>query len=343
MKLARLCLLKLKDDIEDLVGLSMTSADKGIEVGPIRRIALAKTFLVPAIVRLNFRPKITKDQLIVVPSKSRELAEQWAEHFCNLIAVSRHTNRKLVSPDPPLALIPEDEGDDKFLKSARGFAIRQINRGVPFSNFHFELKHFDTLSDRLDGLAILAEALGHDHETGRFREFIRLFERAFSLGGHRLTLPLAQFLAGAKLGYSEDEVRNWAEIRDRVTHADRNRSLLFEADVAWVSRRMMQAAYDILLNKVEWRNAIASRRNLWQPIQGTTSADADIFLTQGAEAKISFQLFDQFRRFPSFLGSLNTLPKGWWSGPFVVPGKTPILDFKATIKPSEQSSSSSPK
>jgi hypothetical protein len=323
MKLARLCLLNLEEPIDDLVGsASIVGIDKSVQIGPVRKTVLAKTFFVPCTVNLKFRPKITKEGLIVVPRKSRELAEQWLEHFSNLVAVSRHIQRKLVSADPPVALVSESVEDDNVLSKARGFLGDTNNKGVPSAEFRFDTKKVALVRDRLDGLAILAEALGHKHETGRFHELIRLFESAFALSGKRLVAPLGEFLAGAQLGYSNQEVLKWANIRNRVTHADRRSLVLFEADVAWVSRRMMQAAYDVLLNKEKWGNISSARRNSWRPVQGTTSMDADIFITKGSDVKISIQIFDEFRRFPAFLGSITELPDSWWSGPFVVPGRS---------------------
>jgi len=50
------------------------------------------------------------------------------------------------------------------------------------------------LADRADGLALLVEASGIRHASGRFHEYIRVFERAFGKASRLLALPLAEFL-----------------------------------------------------------------------------------------------------------------------------------------------------
>lgn len=315
MKLIRLALLTLGHDPKDAEGISLEYGP--VSVGPLLKTVVPKTFLLPAAVDLERRPKISKEGMIRVPDKQREVAEEAIEHFANAVAVVLHCDRKISSPEPPVALFPQTEQDHTLLASAKGFLSKTANRSFPTAAYRLDPKvDFQFLLDRLDGAAFVAEALCHEHSTGRFHEIVRLFERAFGLSGRKLSVPLSQYLSAAEdFGYTTNEVTRWVDIRDGVTHADRRNDLLFEADVAWVTGRVMQAAYDVLLNKRNWRKQDCERRNVWRPITGTTSPDADMFLVKGPHGwQMSMQVFDEFRRFPSHLGGvLKTLPKGWWS------------------------------
>ena len=318
MKLARLALLSLKTDPAELKGLVLRR--ESLEVGPLRKTTQENIFLLCSSVSLRFPPKMTKQGLVVIPNKPREIAEEAIEHYSNIVAIASHGERKISSANPSVALVSESKSDDLFLSRAAGFIRRAENRAVPRAMFQLKSTHIENLYDRLDGVAILAEALGHHHQTGRFHELIRLFERAFAIGGHALIGPLAAFLGSSSLGYTSGEIAEWINIRDGVTHGDRRKEILFESDVAWVCGRLVQAGYDVLLNKLDWHSGTSGRRETWQPTQGTIAPwpRTDLFVNRGEALNIEFQLFDEFRRFPSNLkGNVSTLPDGWWSKPFV--------------------------
>jgi hypothetical protein len=69
---------------------------------------------------------------------------------------------------------------------------------------------------RTDGLALLAEGLASDHASGRFREFMRLFERAFATDTGKLLAPLRQFL-DPRFGHTEKELATWIRLRQAVS------------------------------------------------------------------------------------------------------------------------------
>src|SRR6185436_4298514 len=81
------------------------------------------------------------------------------------------------------------------------------------------------LQDRLDGVQLLAEALSHDHATGRFHDLLRFFERSFAQRSGLLVKPLGQFLQGADQNYTTREIQHWIE-RGPLTHADRRPDFL---------------------------------------------------------------------------------------------------------------------
>ena len=65
------------------------------------------------------------------------------------------------------------------------------------------------LNDRLDGVAIMAEAISCTHLTGKLHEFMRFFERAFTLSSTPLIEPLSNFLASSKIKIEKSDVQNW--------------------------------------------------------------------------------------------------------------------------------------
>jgi hypothetical protein len=68
------------------------------------------------------------------------------------------------------------------------------------------------LADRADGAALLAEALAAGHPSNAFREYVRLFERAFRAPPARLSSLLVATLDD-RLDYSDEEVSEWMELR----------------------------------------------------------------------------------------------------------------------------------
>jgi hypothetical protein len=314
MKLARLATVQIPTERANWPNFDFGSYQ--IHLLSSRKANQGTLLLIAAIVGLEHRLKRTADNKLVIPVRLRRSAEEVIEHYANLLSISNFSRRQISSPAPSVALISETPLDDALLQGATGFFFPEANNAVPSGAFELNLeKHLNQLEDRLDGVALLAEGICHQHSTGRFHESIRLYERAFGVGGHRLIRPLADFLAGSGHGYSACEVKRWMVIRDGTIHADRRNNMLFEGDVTWIVERVMQANYDVLLNKLVWRSDCTNRRNVWQPVCGTSSPGCDIFGTQGSDFKIRFKLFDQFNRFPLNLGvSFRTLPPQWWAG-----------------------------
>ena len=127
----------------------------------------------------------------------------------------------------------------------------------------------EALADRLEGAALVGEALANAHLTGRFHELIRLFEFAFAENGNRLVLHVAEFLSAWPLfAYSKTEVKRWLiRLRNPATHVDRagRSGIVVEVDLRSVIGRMTMAAYDVLLNKRSWGDRSVDRRDVWRP------------------------------------------------------------------------------
>lgn len=174
----------------------------------------------------------------------------------------------------------------------------------------------DALSDRMEGVALLAEALNTESVLGRYLEFLRMFESAFSRKVGSLGRYLAPFLTDASCphGFTKREVLVWIEARPRAAHADRRPEILLEADVRPWIHRIEEAAYDVLLNKAEWRCPSPIRRDLWRPRAGSLDQNSGVFITKGREAVLSTQALDGFRAYPLMLARPvdRLLPRGVW-------------------------------
>ncbi|SFS17119.1 hypothetical protein SAMN04487846_3455 [Microbacterium sp. cf046] len=173
------------------------------------------------------------------------------------------------------------------------------------------------LSDRSDGVRLLAEALSSDHPTGKFRELCRLFERAFGLGPHALVGPLSEFLSEYEvLAVSVDEVSAWLDnLRHLATHADRREQFAVASDVIPVLPRILFAARDVLFNKAVWRDASTTRRQGWRPAIAPLANGMAV--VQGAVLSLQWQVLDRFGVYPLRLGGERTtirLPHDWIAG-----------------------------
>ena len=257
---------------------------------------------------------VTSDNLVVIPDDIRSRAEFGLEAVANVISLVEHSKRSISSPTPCIALGPESTVDRDWLRERCGIELKRV--ATVGTRLALSLEEVQKLVvDRIDGVFLLAEAIAHEHATGKFHELNRFFERAFARSGTHLVRPLFKFLEPAGFGYSRQEVKEWVFVlRHGATHADRSVSFLLEADVRPVVGRMEQAAYDVLFNKEVWHGSSFDRRAGIRLTSGITSArSADMFLVRGAEFSARVQLLDPFGRYPLDLTGLATnLPDDWW-------------------------------
>ena len=299
----------------------------GITSGPIQTSVLAHgqlegrlRALLTSHVPLSSPLALSQDRRIAVPQEQRVDAEREIQYLGNTIAVREGCKRQIRSPSISVAFQPEDEADRHLLSSAVGLvrnsrAIFGVQPSVDLSPEQFAT----VLRDREDGLALLAEALSHEHPTGQFHEYLRLFERAFGLGPTDLVLPLSTFLEAAGQGFTKSEVEDWLlRLRHPTTHADRRPIFFLESDIRPVTWRMRQAAYDVLFNKALWRDDAPSRRDGWSPPAWMSAPrEAPIIAREGGAFRAQLQWLDDFGVFPfDFEAEVRALiPEGWWVQP----------------------------
>lgn len=223
---------------------------------------------------------------------------------------------------------PTDEEARQWLDAAEG--IHELDRisavpnltGVPVP---VNADVVASLTDRWDGVALLAEAFAHQHPTGRLHELFRVLERAFALPVRKLGPALVTFLH-PRFGYTTDEVDSWVNLRDPATHADVRRTFVLEAGVRPILRRLEQAAEDVLFNKAQWQDPYLNRRDVWRPTAWTKDEFGAGVAHLGTQGSPEAQLLDQFGAYPTDLtAALSHLPDGWW--PAVDP-RTDDLPFR---------------
>jgi hypothetical protein len=319
MKLIRLATIYFDPILEDWRSWSLKFGPVEVQTMGSWELEKKLRLLVFAQVDLPQQLELTKDRLVIIPEEPRKLAEQAIEAAANIISVFEQVKRSISSPGPYIALLPEDSKSQEWLNNdTKGISC--IHRSFQDFRFHIKLDKdiLDSLQDRLDGVALLAEALSYTHPMGMFHEFLRFFERAFARSSSRLAKPLAQFLAESRRGYTQKEIQQWVvELRHPATHADRRPSFALESDIRPVIRRMKQAAYDVLFNKAKWQDSSTERRKIWVPPAGIASKSHDLFIVKGtAGIDLQFQLLDGFYSYPLDLSAgIDVLPKGWWIKP----------------------------
>jgi len=322
MKLIRLAALlfeKLPDDPQAVHVEDEECSDpscKGINLWTLgtRRTDRGTLMLVCSETELTELPHLTDDGLIVIPDGPREILEYWIESIANAISVAEHTRREIASPIPAVALQGLSDGGKDLLRRARGIGVSatsikkvEIQVGLEDS--------VSLISDRPDGLALLSEAISQRYSTGRYHDFLRLFERAFSASSSKLSKLLYSFLKGSPFKCTRGEVKNWiSTYRHPSVHAEKHEHLVLEADVSRFIFRVEQAAYDVLFNKSEWNSESIERRELWRPDTGVLRHDEGFFITAGSGTYCTIQMLDEFGSYPINLECvLRHLPDDWWT------------------------------
>jgi len=301
-------------------GWSFSAGDMTIETRLIGKSAVPhgdkKRFLVFSSKPLSTLPPLVDNRIVEIPTIEREQLEGLIEFMANIISLTERCSRTISSPSPCVALKADNEQEENWLSACGG--IKTNRTAVPFAQNPIEINEeiIRLLSTRVDGVAILAEALASRHAGNKYREFIRLFELAFKLSSSTIEKKLSQFLDESNLGYSRDEVSTWLNFRHGSMHADGKKStqLVLEADVIKFIPRMEQAAYDVLFNKAEWGVASKERVSNYKVPVATTNSKADLLITRGKPVHLSIQAFDEFQVYPLDLGAeINSLPDSLWS------------------------------
>jgi len=313
MKLVRLALVDFTLAPENLPTWNVETESVTVEARPARGSDGQELLLFIAQTELAELPMSDSHKMIHIPEADRRRAEEVIELLANLYAITTRCQRSISSPHPCVYLIAVDDDERTWLGERVAVRVNQGGSPNVVSTPDFNSELAAALSDRNDGVALLAEALSHSHPTGKFHEFMRVFERAFALGPYRLIDPLAAFLEPGPFGYTHQEVLQWIELRQPATHADRRAEFVLEADVRPVIDRLEQAAYDVLLNKRDWRNPGVDRRRFWKPTGGTRGA-GQMFIVQGTTPSIRFQILDSFGTYPLNLNAsgVPNLPAEWW-------------------------------
>jgi len=257
---------------------------------------------------------IDQEGFVNIPINEREQCERALQIVADLISICGKCERFVSSASPCWALIPDNPDEKTKLKLSKGLKSKKKQR-LSFSTQIPQNNEIVTkLQDRIDGIAILAEAYSHNRDSGKYREYVRLFEAAFALPFTNLEKILADFLLPA-MGYKRQEIKHWVGFRHPITHADGRKTerLVFDVDVRRITQRMEQAAVDVLFNKLDWHHNTITRRQIYIPPAFTSAREGDGIIRQGSTPVIKFQIFDEFGAFPMDLNAVITNPpESWW-------------------------------
>jgi hypothetical protein len=254
-----------------------------------------------ATIPLPVHPR-TAGRLACAPETERLLAERAIEQFADTLGVAHGSPRRLWSPAGfAVAFKLENAIDYAWAQALDGVDGAGLGRMRARFNPHLPPSLTSLLDDRPDGVSLLAEAWSQEHDVGRFRELVRFFERAFSCSAERLVALLATFLSGQpRHEFAKSEIKHWiVKLRGAAVHADRGHGFVREREIAWVTDRMLLAAYDVLLNKVRWNHRDVGRRAAWAPDFGPAGVTGDaMFAQSGLTMNVGAQFFDQYGAFP---------------------------------------------
>ena len=161
-----------------------------------------------------------------------------------------------------------------------------------------------------------------NNPLAKFKELIRLFENAFGTSSSELASLLENFLQTASSArYDSQEIRLWiVSNRDAATHADLRRTpfLIHDENIQNDIDRILQAGYDVLLNKEKWHDRSITRRQLSTPASVINTSGLtihkNIIENSGFTISNSDRPFYVFKKDESELLSQNfTPPSTWWS------------------------------
>ena len=167
----------------DVHGVQLTCTQMGTPEDFVR-------LLLSAEVPLGARPEKDENDYIVVDDDVIRRAEQCIEEFADFASVALQAGRSISSPEPEASFSAVGASDRAWLDDSNGLLLP----GTSLAWIRDEFPPGDSalrVGSRFDGVALLAEALSNEHPTGRFRELLRLFERAFTCGPHTSIGPLS--------------------------------------------------------------------------------------------------------------------------------------------------------
>ena len=276
----------------------------------------SRRFLAAAEVPLETRPDVSIDGKILISEEIARQAEKAIELLADTLAVTTFSTRKIMSAVPTAGFSSLTEEDREWLAESSGLFQTPSQLDLSPAAIRITQETVSQLDDRRDGVTLLAEAFANTHETGRFRELARFFERAFCAPPAGIVRPLSDFLAYYdKLQYTLQEIDEWRRLRHLATHADQpSRGYVLHRDVRPVLKRVELAAYDVLLNKLNWNAPDSRRRDIWYPSGILPDGHHAVAWVNSSSIKFhAHSLFDGFGAYPYDRScKVRSHPPDWW-------------------------------
>lgn len=263
---------------------------------------------------LQTLPILTQNNTIQIPEEPRKELERSINDISNIIAVAEMSQRTISSPHPCVGFRPENKDELSWLNKTNG--IEYNLKMIPSFRFTLEneIKNANLLQDRLEGVALMAEALANLHPSGKLHELMRVFENAFATNSTSLVILLSQFLDNSPFKFNKKDIKFMIKkLRDRFTHADMDTSIMIESDIRPYIYKIEEVAYDVLFNKDEWHNSSIKRRDILKPKAGVRGDGTAFTYQHNKEFTHIGQLLDPFGSYPFNLsGSFTNNVAGIW-------------------------------
>lgn len=306
------------------LGIVLSEGDADVYTFPTHTTAGAKSLgvLALAIVPMANAPEQDSRGGVVVPDLERHRAEQLIEMAARFLALEHRENHVIMSPSPCLGFLADAEALAPFIErevAVPGGEVIMEQRWPAglLGDGENKPERLHLLRDRMDGVEMLTEALNCASPLGRFSQLWRFFERAFNGGHVAAAKRLAEFLLAGdtRPNWSATEVDDWVQPRNGAIHANRAGMFFLDSDVQALVPRMLEAAYDVLLNKETWWSPTTTRRKAWRPVAGSADRNGRAsFLTQHkVGGSVIAKLHDYFAAYPLALGiNEAVLPPAAW-------------------------------
>lgn len=249
-------------------------------------------------------PPTQTERGVAVPGRERKAAEDLLRMLARFVALDRRAAHSVASMSTCVGFF-SSEGNMSALEGVPAIVAENNVRSWPAARAGLlggELQLLD--AKRTDGVVLLTEVLNARSPLGQFGQLWRFFERAFKKDHWDAAKKLESFLAGASHHhFEESEIDSWAQARNRATHPNNksrdNKSrddFRLDSDVQPYIGRMLEAAYDVLLNKKEWWSSSVERRNVWTPVTGSSGPSDGTFVAGRVEegGALHSQLLDYF-------------------------------------------------
>lgn len=313
MKIVRLYIVEYGQTLSDPNRNLMLKGEK-VGVSILSEISSDKNTIQILAGILEYDQSLISDGHIQINEEKIREIDEILEYLTNLISLSEGTTKQISVPSPSFYFIPKSLDEALFLKKTTVKFQRKF-RYVYHDSYFDILRLFPNLMDRIDGISILTEATNSNHAIGAFRDYIRLYERAFKRNKNSgIISKIIQFSNQTEFKYSKNELNTWFNLRDPASHGDKKEITILESDIKKYLHRMRQMAYDILLNKKDWNSEKTEREERWKPKLGTFTDEDDIFIYKGLSSQAKATLLDEFGRYPMNLKitvNSKSVPDNW--------------------------------
>jgi len=177
-------------------------------------------------------PVVTEGEPIKLCQSDLDRLDLALRPFADMLTASRGEPFHVSCLSPTVGLLGPDAELEAFCGLTLGLepavAVFRLDDSIDLKDFTG-----DVLSDRGEGLALLAEALTHTNDLGRYSQLLRVLENGFGRGIGRFNFALQQFLQGGatRHRFEPSEIQHWIDGRP---HAINPNAAMPSFHVCWM-------------------------------------------------------------------------------------------------------------